>query len=262
MRASHAHIGLIGQITPQELLGLHGKLKAAGGLETRLLFALVARQADTNPFTPPSADRQGLVDRLREAIEGSRSRVMEGTDPISRFLCLERGIQPNVEMPVTLGIREGWSIIRDSLPAFDDDFRPMIRRAETHVIRLALAYAIADGATALSQSHIETAIALWSFCARSTERIFGTPTGGLAPTVNPKRRGQLFEYLHRNLGGWVSRSEIMGDGLFHGNVRKPEFDALVGALEADDLIEERTVHDTGGAPRTEYRLAPTSPVIH
>ena len=85
MRASHAHISLIGQITPQELLSLQGKLRASGGLETRLLFALVARQADANPFTPPSAERQGLVDRLRAAIEGSRSRVMERTDPISRL---------------------------------------------------------------------------------------------------------------------------------------------------------------------------------
>ena len=165
-------------------------------------------------------------------------------------------------MVVSLAIRQGWPSIRASLPDVDDDLRPMIRRGETHVIRLALAYAIADGAVVLSQVHIDAAIALWSYCARSAERIFGTPTGGLAPQVNPKRRGQLFEYLHRNLARWVSRSEIMGDGLFRNNVRKSEFDALVGALEADDLIEERTVHDTGGAPRTEYRLAPTSPVIH
>ena len=55
VRAAHAHISLIGQITPQELLSLQGKLRASGGLETRLLFALVVRQADTNPFTPPRA---------------------------------------------------------------------------------------------------------------------------------------------------------------------------------------------------------------
>ena len=108
----------------------------------------------------------------------------------------------------------------------------MIRRVETHIIRLALAYAIADGAVVLSQVHIDAAIALWSYCARSAERIFGMPTGGLAPQVNPKPRGQLFEYLHRNLARWVPRSEIMGDGLFRNNVRKSEFDALVGALEA------------------------------
>ena len=57
----------------------------------------------------------------------------------------------------------------------------------------------------------------------------------------------------RRLG---SRSKIMGDGLFRNNVRKSDFDAIVKALKADGLIEERTTRDTGGAPRTEYRLAP------
>ena len=38
--------------------------------------------------------------------------MIERTDPISQFLCLERGIQPSVEMPVALAIREGWPSIR------------------------------------------------------------------------------------------------------------------------------------------------------
>jgi Protein of unknown function (DUF3987) len=259
VRASHAHIGLIGQITPEELLKLHGRLKDAGGLETRIVFSLVARRTEVNPFSPPSPDREALVDRLRTTIESSRTHVIEQTDPISQFLCLERGIQPSVEMPVALSIREGWPSIRSRLPILSSDFRAMARRAETHVIRLALTYAIADGSTLVSQAHIDAAIALWSYCARSTERIFGTPIGGLAPKVDPKRRGQLFEYLHRS-DGWVRRSEIMADGLFRNNVRKADFDAIVEALEADGLIEERTIRDTGGAPRTEYRLAP-NPVI-
>ena len=255
VRASHPHIALIGQITPEELLRLHGGLRAAGGLETRILFPLVVRQSEVNPFTSPSAQYEALVDRLRTVIESSRAGVMERTDPISRYLCLERGIQPSVEMPVTLAIREGWSSIRTEIPDLASDFRALSRRAETHVIRLALAYAIADGTRVVAQVHLDAAIALWSYCARSAERIFGTPTGGLAPRVDPKRRGQVFEYLHRS-HGWVPRSEITGDGLLCNNVRKAEFDAIVAALEADGLIEKRIVHGTGGAPRTKYRLPP------
>jgi hypothetical protein len=74
--------------------------------------------------------------------------------------------------------------------------------------------------------------------------------------VDAKRRGQLFEYLHR-CETWVPRAEIMGDRLFRNNLRKADFDAIVTALDADGLIEARTIRGTGGAPRTEYRIAPT-----
>jgi hypothetical protein len=56
--ASHAHISLVGHITLSELLGLHGVLREAGGLETRMLFALVARNGEANPFAPPVADHE------------------------------------------------------------------------------------------------------------------------------------------------------------------------------------------------------------
>ena len=256
LRASHAHISLIGEITPHELRSLHGRLTAAGGLETRFLYALVARRGEVNPFTPASERRDSLVERLRTVIEFSRTNVMERTDPISHYLCLERGVQPSVAMPVTVAVREGWPSIRAALPVVHDDYRSMTRRAETHVFRLAIAYAIADGAKVVTQVHIGAAMALWSYCAQSAERIFATPTGGLPPKVDPKRRGQLFEYLHR-CGTWVPRAEIMGDGLFHNNLRKADFDAIVTALDADGLIEARTISGTGGTPRTEYRIAPT-----
>ena len=249
--ASHPHISLIGQITPGELMKLHGKLRSGGGLETRLLYAIVTRQSDVNPFTPPSAERQALIERLQLAIEASRASVMERTDPISQFLCLERGVQPSVQMPVARVIHN-WKSIKARLPVIGHDFRNMTRRGETHVMRLALSYAIADQATYVEPIHIDAAIALWTYCAQSAERIFGTPTGRLPPKVDPKRRGQLFEFLAEH-DGWVSRDHITGEGLFRHNLPKVDFDAIVESLEEDELIEKRTTRRTGGAPRTEIQ---------
>jgi hypothetical protein len=255
LRASHAHISLIGQITPEELLKLHGKLKGAGGLETRILFSLVARRAEINPFSPASPEREVLVDRLRMVIESSRTHVIERTDAISQFLCLERGIQPSVKLPVTLAIREGWASIESRLPVVGPDFRAMVRRAETHVIRMALLFAIADGSSVVSQNHVDAALALWTYCAQSAERIFGTPIGGLAPKVDPNRRGQLFEFLYRE-SRWVSRMQIV-NGLFAGNVPKADVDATITSLLDDGIIEQRRV-PTKGRSRTEYRVVEPS----
>jgi hypothetical protein len=70
---------------------------------------------------------------------------MEPTDPISQYLCALRSVQPNVEMPPTLAIREGWPSLRRRLPVVGAEFRGMTRREEIHCVRLALAYAIAGG---------------------------------------------------------------------------------------------------------------------
>ena len=254
VRASHPHVSLVAQITPQELHALHATLRTAGGLETRFLTCLVARQGEADPFAPPSRAREVLVDRVREAIETSRERVLGAADPISRYLCIERGVQPSVRMAVASTLTESWQATRARLPTSGADIQPMLRRAETHVIRLALSYAIADQAPVISQVHLDAAMALWSYSALCTERIFGTPTGGLPPRVSPKHRGQLFEFLFEQ-GGWVARSAVM-EGLFHHNLRKVDLDAIVDALRADDLIETRVVRQTGGAPRTEYRVVP------
>jgi (2Fe-2S) ferredoxin len=116
------------------------------------------------------------------------------------------------------------------------------------VIRLAHAYAIADASPALGVEHIDAALALWTFCARSMERIFGVPTGSLEPQVDPKRVGRLFEFVARQ-GDWVNREQITN--LFHRNVTKTDLDAIIDSLLDDGLIERRVIQ-TSGRPRTEY----------
>jgi hypothetical protein len=248
VRSSTPHISMCALITPEELSRIYPVLRAAGGLETRVLYVLSAQQADTNPFAMVRGEDPTLVERLRHAIESSRARVLEQSDPISRELCLLRGVQPPFAIPLAPTLRNRWEDIVNRLPQVKPDFRHLASRGPTHVIRLAHAYAIADASPALSVEHIDAALALWTFCARSMERIFGVPTGSLEPQVDPKRVGRLFEFVARQ-GDWVNREQITN--LFHRNVTKTDLDAIIDSLLDDGLIERRVIQ-TSGRPRTEY----------
>lgn len=253
IRASNPHISLIGHITPEEFARILPLMRRAGGLETRLLHALVHRQSEVNPFLPPSFDRGTLVDRLRRSIEWSKARVLDQTDPISRELCIERGIQPNVAYLMDRAIAAHWDDVKARMPVVNPDYQHLLHRGPVLVIRLACGYAIADMAPQVRPEHIEAGLGLWEFCAQSTERLYSIPTGSLLPKVNPKRRGQLVDYLAKH-GGWVAREELMSK-LFSRNLPKEQMDAIVDSLLEEGRIEQRTA-PTGGRPRIEYRLVP------
>jgi hypothetical protein len=258
IRSSYPHISLIALVTPEELIRIYLQLVAAGGLENRFFYVLVARQGDVNPFAPPDVDNDTLVARLRSAIESSRARVLEQTDPVSRALCIMRGVQPRCEMPLTPALRNQWPEIRDQLPQVKPEFQHLVRRAPTHVARFALTYAIGDESDAIGVEHVNAALALCAFGARSAERIFGVPTGTLQPQVDPQRRGKVFVYLASE-GGWVSREQISRDH-FRGNLPKRDLDAIVGSLIDDGHIEYRKV-PTSGRPRIEYRVVQPAPTL-
>ena len=50
-------------------------------------------------------------------------------------------------------------------------------RAEAHSIRLALIYALLDGASSIEVEHLKAALALWDYAARGAEWALGDATG-------------------------------------------------------------------------------------
>lgn len=50
-------------------------------------------------------------------------------------------------------------------------------RAEAHVLRLSLLYALLDSATAIRQEHLQAACAFWDYCERSINHVFGGAMG-------------------------------------------------------------------------------------
>lgn len=252
-RASHAHISLVGMITPEELLRHHHRLAQGGGLESRILYVYTAPSADVSPFAA-GADMAGLAERLRTVLEASREAVMNRTDPVSRHLLTIRGIQPRAELAVSPGVADGWSASVKPRLALPGETLPSLHtRAESQVIRLAAAYALADQAQEIGPAQVDAAVAAWSYCARSAEVVFGVPVAQLPPRADPRAAARIVRFLHDRYPAWTARDEL-GSGVLHGNVPAAAVSAALDDLAAKRLIEQRQV-PTQGRPRDEYRLA-------
>ncbi len=253
-RASRAHISMLAMITPEELLRHHRRLSQAGGLESRLLYVYTAPSRDISPFARADS-HEHLARRVRSVLEASREAVMNRTDPISRYLLTLRGIQPRAELPVAEDVAGDWAgRVRSRLPVPGEGFQGLHSRAESQVIRLAAAYALADMVPQITAGHAEAALALLSYCARSAEVVFGVPVAQLPPRVDPRCTAKIVRHLHERYPEWVPRDEI-GSGVLHGNVPAAETETALADLAAKRLIERRQVQTTG-RPREEYRLVP------
>lgn len=250
-RASRAHISVLAMITPEELLRHHRRLSQAGGLESRILYCYTAPLRDVSPFARP-ADTAGLTARVRAVLEASRESVMNSTDPISRHLLTLRGIQPRTELPVDDRVTAGWGeAVRPRLLPEAEGVPGLHSRAESQVIRLAAAYALADMEPRITPAHVEAALAVQSYCARSAEVVFGVPVAQLPPRVEPRTSAKIVRALHDAYPGWVTRDAI-GSGTLHGNTPAKDVDAALSHLAASRLIECR--HAPTAAGLAMYRL--------
>jgi hypothetical protein len=253
-QASRAHVSLLAMITPEELLRHHARLSQAGGLESRLLYAYSAPEADVSPFAA-SADHASLAGRLRVVLETTREAVMATTDPVSRHLLLARGIQPRAEVPVSPDVSGGWSsLVKSRLPKPGPGLSALHSRAEPQVIRIAAAYALADMSGEIRREHVEAALAVWSYCSRTAEVVFTVPVSALPPAADPRHAARIVRALHERWPEWTARDEI-GHGILHGNIPAIAVTAALGDLLSRRLVERQAV-PTEGRPREEWRLAP------
>ena len=251
-RASRAHVSLLGMITPEELLRHHRRLSQAGGLESRILYVYTAPLREVSPFAAP-ADTGDLAGRVRKVLDASREAVMSRADPVSRVLLTLRGIQPRTELPVSGHVTSVWGqAVRDRIPPAGEGMPGLHSRAEAQVIRLAAAYALADMSPEIGADHVEAALAVQSYCARSAEVVFGVPVAQLPPRVSPNASARIVRALHDAYPGWVSRDDI-GSGVLHGNVPAADIDTALASLTLQRLVEHRK-SPTDGRPRGDYRL--------
>jgi hypothetical protein len=236
-RASRPHISLLAMITPEELLRHHRRLSQAGGLESRILYCYSAPLRDVSPFAA-NAGAGHLAARVRQVLEVSRDAVMASTDPVSRHLLTLRGIQPRTELPVSGQVSAGWGGVKSRLPAAGEGMPGLHSRAESQVIRLAAAYALAEMSRVIGPEHVEAALAVQSYCARSAEIVFGVPVAQLPPRVNPNVSAKIVRALHDQYPGWVSRDDL-GPGMLPGNISAADVDAALGSLAVQRLVERR-----------------------
>jgi hypothetical protein len=103
------------------------------------------------------------------------------------------------------------------------------------VIRLALIYAMADGAQAIDAPHFRAALALWDYCEQSLGHIFGTRLGDRIADA-------ILDALRTSEQG-LNRTEI--SKLFSGNKAANEINRALALLHQQGLAQVKMVSTTG-----------------
>jgi len=188
-RATNAHIALIGHITATELRHHVNTIELTNGFLNRLLL-IACRRTRLLPEggNPQPLAGTGLENLLKGTIEHARTAGELHLDEHARALWWD-------------------AYARLAEPHDDELASALCARAEAHTIRLALLYALADGERQISHEHLQAALALWDYAARSAAWALQGATGDplaeqihAALTNNPNglTRTQISDILAHN----------------------------------------------------------------
>jgi len=148
----------------------------------------VARRSKCLPEPEPIPDAvlTPLVDELRHVVDWARSDRLITRDEDARAL---------------------WAAVYPKLSEGEAGLiGAILARAEAHVLRLSVLYAVLDRSPVVRPVHLEAALAVWDYADASARRIFGGLLGlSVADTIlaalrkrGPMTRDQIRELFGRN----------------------------------------------------------------
>jgi Protein of unknown function (DUF3987) len=158
LKATGAHISIIGHITKDELRSRLTRTDIANGFANRFLFGVTKRSK--------LLAHGGNVDKAAMAKVGERFAVaVKFAKNIGR-------------VKMTNEAASAWEKAYAELSAERAGLLGAVTaRAEAQVIRLALIFALADSKDAIDTDHLDAAMAVWAYCDQSAHLIFGDRLG-------------------------------------------------------------------------------------
>ena len=224
-RASAAHVSVIGHITHVELRHQTNTVELANGFLNRFLFLacrrvrLLPEGGDPDPLTAT-----GLPEQLARNLARARTAGQVGLDPDARQQWHDAYHQLSTPAPGIIGA--------------------VTARAEAHVIRLALLYALINNATSIAPAHLAAALALADYAARSA-------TWALAHSTHDPLAADILSALTHTPAG-LTRTQIRD--LFNRNQPAARVDTALTALAHDGTITNTRIL-TGGRPADLWTTA-------
>jgi hypothetical protein len=219
VRATGAHVSVVGHITREELQRHLDSTEVANGFANRFLF-VCAQRAQLLPEggqVAPAA-LNDLVGRLQKAIAFGRTAGELRRDPEARELWHEVYPRLSADTAGLLGV--------------------VTARAEAQAARLSCLYALLDGSATVRPEHLLAALAVWEYAEASAAHIFGDSLGDpVADTILSALR----------LGTPLDRTAI--SNLFGRHAASGCIDQALRLLVRYGLARPLPDPDTGGRPR-------------
>lgn len=206
--AKNVHLSAIAHITPEELLSNLSATDKANGFANRFLLTFV-RRSKCLPEGGANPDMSDIVRRLREAVEAARFI----SNPIRRdedATKLWAGVYPRLT-----DVRPG---LRGAL----------LGRADAHVLRLSMLYALLDSSSEIRVEHLRAALAFWEYCENSIKFIFSSAAS------DPDEQ-KILDYL---ASGPATVSEL--SAAFSNNRSKEWLEAKLTSMVRNGLLRETT----------------------
>jgi hypothetical protein len=225
LRATDAHISIVGHATPSDLLRHMDSNDTENGFANRFLFVRVRRSKslpDGGSLT--DADLSPLSKRTEGALDAARRTLEVRRDDDGRTLwhsVYDRLTEPR---PGLLGV--------------------VTARAAAQVVRLALVYALLDSSRLVRRNHLEAALAVWNYAELSARQIFGESLGD--PWAN-----HILEELRALRPEWMKRTDISDALGRHAPAR--DLEVAFRTLKRSGLAETRRDTTTGGRPSELWR---------
>jgi Toprim domain len=229
-RTTGSLVTLIGHVTARELRQELTDIEVGNGFGNRWLW-VYAQRSKLLPRggSLTDADLQPIAAKVAEALLLARTRrMLDFTD--------EAG--------------EVWDAAYGDLSETTDDLLGAVTaRAEAHVRRLAVLYALLDGADVVDLNHLRAALAVWDYCEASAAHIFGGKVGDpLADKILPaiQEAGET----------GLTRTDIRAT--VGGHVPGEDIDTTLRFLTVRGLVVEHVEQTSPRGGRPAHRYTPGS----
>ena len=226
VRATGAHISIIGHITKDELKRELSATETANGFGNRFLWACVRRS--------------------KELPEGGKFRIHEQVELIARLQAAIENASETSRLDRDSGARAVWLAIYHDLSTGKPGLcGALTGRSEAQVMRLALLYALLDQAAVICAEHLTAAIALWEYCEASVRYVFGDSLGD-------RVADEILQMLRQAQTG-MSRNEIRDS--FGRNRSSQQIGSSLALLAEVGAARCESRNETGAGRPTEFWIA-------